>query len=146
MRDQVFISYSHADQKFLDELLTHLSPLQRAGRVTAWSDQQIVAGSRWFEEIQAALSKTKVAVMLVSPKFLASDFIHQHELGPLLKEAERGGVTVLWVLVRACSYRATPLRDYQAILPPDKSLAEMKAERDSAWVKICAAIENTANP
>jgi internalin A len=146
MRDQVFISYSHDDEKFLNELLIHLKPLQRAGRVAAWSDRQIAPGSQWFAEIQTALARTKVAVMLVTPNFLASDFIHEHELGPLLKEAEQGGVKILWVPVRACSYEETLLKDYHAVLSPDKPLAEMKAERDSAWVKVCGAIKNALNP
>jgi hypothetical protein len=140
-RDTVFISYSHKDKKFLDELLTHLKPLVRAERVSIWSDKQIQPGAKWFDEIMLALASTKVAVMLVTRDFLASDFIHEHELGPLLKKAQQGGVRVLWVLVRACAYKETPLKDYQALISPDKPLAEMKAERDSAWVKVCEAIK-----
>jgi hypothetical protein len=80
--------------------------------------------------------------MLVTPSFLASDFIHEHELGPLLKEAEQGGVRILWIPVRACSYKETPLKNYQAVSDPDKPLAQMKAERDRAWVKVCEEIKN----
>jgi len=65
-RDQVFISYSHQDKRFLEDLLTHLKPYLRKCTITAWSDQQIEPGSKWFGEIQAALAKTSVAVMLVS--------------------------------------------------------------------------------
>ncbi len=140
-RHKVFISYSHKDTKFRDELLIHLKPLERAGLVTTWSDKQIAPGSQWFAEIQAALASTSVAVMLVTPNFLASDFIHEHELGPLLKDAEQGGVRILWIPVRAFSYKETALKNYQAVSPPDKPLAQMKAERDQAWVKVCDEIK-----
>jgi hypothetical protein len=142
VRDQVFISYSHQDKKFLDELETHLRPSLRTGAVTAWSDRQIQPGSKWFDEIKTALAKTSVAVLLVTPKFLASDFIHKHELGPLLKEAADGGVKILWVLIRDCSYKETPLKDYQAVVsPPDKPFALMRAERDTAWTRVCEEIK-----
>ncbi len=140
-RDHVFISYSHKDAKFLDELLTHLKPLERAGKLTKWSDKQIATGSDWFTEIQESLARTKVAVLLVTPNFLASDFIHEHELGPLLSQADKGGVRILWIPIRASAYEETALKAYQAISPPDKPLAQMKAERDAAWVKICKEIK-----
>lgn len=146
MRDQAFISYSHDDDKFLQELLIHLKPLQRAGLVSTWSDQQIAAGSQWLPEIQAALNRAKVAVLLVTPTFVASDFIHQHELTPLLQQAQQGGVRILWVPVRASNWKKTPIKDYQAVLPPEKPLAGMTdAERDAAWVKVCETIEAALN-
>jgi internalin A len=147
VRDQVFISYSHQDERFLNELRTHLKPYLRMGAFTAWSDKKIEPGSKWFDEINAALAETSVAVMLVSPEFLASDFIHEHELGPLLKEAEANGIKILWALIRDCSYQETPLRDYQAIIsPPDKPFARMRVpERDTAWRKVCEAIKQVAN-
>lgn len=145
VRDKVFISYSHRDKRFLDELLTHLKPLERAGRVSSWSDKQLKPGEKWFEEIKRTLQSSKVVVMLLTSNFLASDFINDFELAPVLKEAEAGGVRILWVLVRACSYQHTALKNYQALLPLDKPLAEMKAERDRAWVAICKEIERAVS-
>jgi hypothetical protein len=144
-RDKVFISYSHRDKKFLDELLAHLKPLERAGRISTWSDVQIQPGSQWSEQIQKALASTKVAVLLVTKDFLASDFIQQSELGPLLRAAKEDGVAIRWVLVRDCNWKKTPLKDYQAAYPPDKPLAGKSWSRDSAWVAICEAIEEAAN-
>jgi AbiTii/TIR domain len=143
-RDKVFISYSHKDARFCEELKTHLRPLERAGRVSTWSDKQIEAGTQWLQEITTALSKTKVAVMLVTKDFLASDFIHEYELGPLLKTAKQSGVRILWVLVRACNWQSTALKDLQALLPTTKPLAQMKADRDQAWVKVCEEITKIA--
>lgn len=144
-RNKVFISYSHKDKKFLDELLAHLKPLERAGRVSAWSDQQIKPGSEWAEQIKLALDSAKVAVLLVTKDFLASDFIDQNELGPLLVAARENGVAIRWVLVRDCNWIKTPLKDYQAAYPPDKALAGKNWSRDSAWVAICDAIEEAVN-
>lgn len=145
-KKSVFISYSHKDKKFLGELLTHLKPFERSGQLSAWSDEQIEPGSKWFDEIQGALAKARVAVLLVTANFLASNFIHEHELAPLLKRAEEEGVRILWIPVRACSYKETPISKYQAIISPDKPLADMKSNRDKEWVKICEAIKRVITP
>lgn len=137
---RVFISYSRKDASFLDELLVHLRPLERLGLVSKWSDRDIAPGSQSHEEIASALSSAKLAVMLVSPDFIASDYIHGHELAPLLKEAEEGGIRILWIPVRACLYQATTLHRHQPVISPDKPLAQMGADRDEAWVKISKAI------
>jgi hypothetical protein len=138
-QEQVFISYSHKDKKWREELEKHLKPFLRNSIITRWSDQQIAPGLEWSKEIQSALANSKVAVLLVSPDFLDSDFIHEHELGPLLK----GAIKILWIPLRASGYKQTPLKDCQAVLDPNKPLANMtEAERDQAWVEICEEIEN----
>ncbi|MGA2322858.1 MAG: TIR domain-containing protein [Sedimentisphaerales bacterium] len=141
-RNQVFICYSHKDKRWLNDLQTHLKPYVRNRLVTVWSDKKIVPGSKSLPEIEAALASAKVAALLVTPDFLASDFINDKELGPLLKKAKKGKVKIIWILVRACSYKETPLKDYQAAVNLDKPLANMKkADRDKAWVKICEEID-----
>ena len=93
-----------------------------------------------------ALSRTRVAVLLVTPNFFESDFIHEHELPRLLKEAEKGDVQIIWISVKACSYKETPLKDYQAANDPEKPLSNIKpAERDKEWVRICKEIKKAFN-
>ncbi len=47
----------------------------------------------------------------------------------------------MWVPVIASAYKETPLKDYQALISPDKPLAEMKAERNKAWLQICEQVK-----
>jgi hypothetical protein len=141
-RDQVSISYSREDDTWRVDLETHLKPYIRNGSITPWSDQQIRPGSKWEPVINATLTNTRVAVLLVSPDFFNSDFIHENELGPLLKRAEEGGAKILWIPIRHSAYKQTPLKNYQALGNPDKPLAAIpRAKRDKVWVDICEKIQ-----
>jgi hypothetical protein len=142
----VFISYCHRDKRWRVELETHLKPYLRGGSLSSWSDRQIQPGSKWLAEIKSALASCNAAVLLVSPDFLSSDFIHENELGPVLKKQPDAGVKILWVPIRESAYKKTPLTDYQAVLDTGTPLASLtKARRDKAWVKICEEIEKAVN-
>jgi hypothetical protein len=54
--DQVFISYSHEDKKWLDDLRTHLKPYLRDSSNINWSDERTSPASQWFSEINSALT------------------------------------------------------------------------------------------
>lgn len=141
MRDQVFISYSHTDKKWLRKLQTHLKPFERMHKIQVWDDTEIVAGTKWREEIETALKEAKVAVLLVSPNYLASDFIADQECPRLLAAAESEGLKVIWVAVSASAYLETNIKDYQAANDPTRPLDCLKpAKLNEALVKVCEAI------
>lgn len=140
-RDQVFISYSHADGDWLKRLQIVLAPLRRQGMLDVWEDTRIQVGQDWKAEIEKALMRAKVAVLLVSPDFLASDFIARHELPPLLEAAKKQGATIFWVPLRHSLYRVTEVARYQAAYDPGTPLSTLTlAEQDAALVRIAEAL------
>lgn len=144
-RDAVFVSYSHADRAYLDMLKTHLEPYVRDRALTLWSDETIAPGARWLQELETALASCSVAVLLVSPKFLASRFITTRELPPILRAAEEEGLTIVWIPVSDSAYEQTAIRDYQAAHDPSRPLDSLRtSDRNKALVKICRAIGEVA--
>jgi formylglycine-generating enzyme required for sulfatase activity len=80
-------------------------------------------------------------MLLVSPDFLASDFIARHELPPLLEAARKQGATILWVPLRHSLYRVTEIARYQAACDPKTPLSTLTpAEQDAALVRIAEAL------
>ncbi|MBD2102058.1 FxSxx-COOH system tetratricopeptide repeat protein, partial [Leptolyngbya sp. FACHB-261] len=139
-RPKVFISYSHKDGKWLEQLQVHLKPFERDGTMDCWDDTRIQPGDLWQREIEQALAAAEVAVLLISADFLASDFIHRDELPPLLSAAESRGLVILPVIVRPCSLPES-LSKFQAVNPALKPLSKMLDwEQEELWVKVTKAI------
>jgi internalin A len=144
----IFISYSHLDTEWLTKLQTHLKPLVRNQTIALWDDTLIRSGQAWRQEIEQALTQASVAILLVSPNFLASDFIAEHELPPLLTAAKAKGVTILWIPISDSLVTETDLNDYQAAHSPSKPLDTLTPpEQNQALVKICKEIKRlTSDP
>jgi hypothetical protein len=143
----VFVSYSHKDKAWLQKLQTHLKPYIRGKTITVWDDTRIGAGSRWQDEIRLALGSADVAVLLVSPNFLDSEFIASEELPQILRSAEDKGLRILWVALSASSYDETDIREFQATLDPARPFDTMsEAEQNQAWVALCKKIKEAMRP
>ena len=128
----IFVSYSHNDKKWLKRLQVHLRPLAQKGAVDAWDDTRIKAGDKWRDEIRKAIASAKVAILLISAGFLASEFITQNELPPLLEAEKSRGLVILPVIISPCRFTQTEsLSVFQAInasLIPLNRMAKWKQE------------------
>jgi len=146
--DRLFISYSHKDRSTLDRLLVHLKPLEREGVVDAWNDTRIEAGADWKREVENALEHARAAILLVTADFLASDFIVENELPPLLHSAENRGTTVIPIIVKPCRYtRDKTLRRLQAINDPTRPLLSLdEVDQERILDTVAAAVESAMRP
>lgn len=135
-RTKVFISYSHADKDFLNDIKRHFKPFKE--QIDFWDDSNITPGSKWKDEIEKAIQQTKVAILLVSTDFLGSDFITTSEIPPLLKIAEEEGGAVLTVILKPCLFEEFGnLNQYQALNAPSNPVSKMdENEREELYVNL----------
>lgn len=140
-RTSVFISYSHADERWRKLVEKHLAPLSRDHKLRIWSDQNLEPGEPWLARIKRELATAKVGILLVSANFIASSFIHSDELPPLLTAAKKDGAILLSVMVGHCHFANSPLSKLQAFNKPDKPLSDLTpSQRDKEMARLCAKL------
>ncbi|MGB9180588.1 MAG: toll/interleukin-1 receptor domain-containing protein [Pyrinomonadaceae bacterium] len=138
----IFISYSHKDRAFVEELLIYLKPIQQITDFVIWDDRKIAAGDRWFEAIKEAISKASVAILLVSPDYLASDWVLKEELPFLLEHQTHRGLRIFPVILRPSLWKATPLAYYQLWPRDGKALSTFRGpERDKLLVNLVEQVQ-----
>jgi hypothetical protein len=141
-RTKIFVSYAHADRRFLDRLHVFLEVLEGERLVDWWDDTRLKPGVDWREEIKEAMDTAKVAVLLVSADFQASRFIREHELPPLLEAAKKDRAVVLQVFLGPINLNTWDVSRFQAINDPERPLGKLRtrADRDEVWVEVSKAI------
>src|SRR5215213_1804310 len=140
-RDQVFISYSRKDSEWLHKLQDALQPFTWNRSLNLWADTKIPPGADWGTEIKKALAAAKVAVLLVTINYLASDFIKNHELPEFIRASKEDGLTLLWVAVGKSGYKETALKNYQAVNDPKRPLNDMsEGQQEAELIRICEEI------
>jgi hypothetical protein len=142
-RRTVFISYSHEDRRWLKRLQVHMRPLVRDEQVELWDDTMIKAGADWRSEIKHALASARVAILLVSADFLASDFIAGDELPTLLTAAKDEGAIIIPVIISYSQFRQTSLADFQPINSPDRPVIKLsRADRENVFAETASSIRS----
>jgi len=140
----VFISYSHKDEAWKNRLRPQLGVLEKAGRLTIWDDRGIDGGATWYPKITDAMEHALVAVCLISPDYLNSDFCIKEEIPFLLKRREGEGMLLLPVLIRPCAWETHDWLKAIQMLPRDgKSIsADFKDDWDTPLVEVAREVNS----
>ena len=115
----VFITYSHKDEAWKDRLVSHLGVLQHEGLLNLWDDRRIGAGQDWEKEIEEAMAKANVAILLVSRHFLTSNFILEEEVPRLMERREKEGVRIFPIIAEPCVWKQVKWLSRMNLRPKD---------------------------
>jgi hypothetical protein len=86
-----------------------------------------------------------VAILLVSADFLASDFITDNELPPILRNAEEKGTRIIPLIVKPCRFtRDKNLKHFLAINDPKDALIHIaEGDQERLYDMVSAEVERT---
>ncbi len=134
---RVFVSYAHDDRDFKKQFDKNLTVLREQGKISFWSDGEIIPGSHWNQSITDAMMHADIIIFLVSTSFLASDFIRNKEV-PLAMERVRAGTAILvpvilketpgwededWQICQVLPHEVRPVEDWPSI---ERGFAEVE--------------------
>ena len=135
-RPRVFISYSSTDAKLKDDLVVRLKPMQAAqGLVDVWHDRCITPGEDWDGVIRKELEIADVVLLMVSPKFLASDYIGGVEVAAAVSRAKTGEARVIPIILEKCGYKHTAFGHFDPLPRKGQPVRDRKPQRN-AWYEI----------
>ncbi|NHH85339.1 TIR domain-containing protein [Cobetia sp. MB87] len=144
MPSKVFISYSHKDEKFKDELVEHISGLVRNGDITEWNDRKIIPASDWSAEISSQLLDSDLILFLVSSSFLSSDYCIDIEASKAIEMHDAGQAQLIPIIVRSTDWSSSPIAKFQG-LPKDAKPIDTWGNLDEAWLNVVSGIRKHIN-
>jgi len=136
---EVFVSYSHKDERLREKLTNHLSQLKHEGLIGEWHDRKILPGTEWDGQINEHLSKAHIILLLVSPDFLASPYAHDVEVKRALQRHDSGDARVIPVILRPCDWHTSLFGKLQALPKNGKPVTKWN-NRDEALTDVAKGL------
>jgi len=95
----IFVSYSHLDAEFLDDIREAINIHYQTQQITYFDDTFIKPGEEWDPKIKDALENATIAVLLVSDNFLKSEYIQTIEQKKLVDLYQRQKTKIILLLL-----------------------------------------------
>lgn len=138
---RVFISYSHHDEPWKNDLDMHLATMKRQGLITVWQDRKIAPGAEWDEEIRRQMEQSHLIFFMVSPGFMASEYIMEKEVPTAMSLYDEGKAKVLPIFVKDVEWKGSVFGKLQG-LPRDQKFLDLQSNKDQALATVAREIRN----
>ncbi|HKQ73601.1 MAG TPA: toll/interleukin-1 receptor domain-containing protein [Blastocatellia bacterium] len=133
---EIFISYSRENEEEKNELLSHLRVLQHYGQFDLWSDDRIGAGENWKKEIEDALDRARIAILLITVDYLNTEFIMNEEVPRILERHKSESITIIPLIGRHCLWERIIWLKELEVRPKDRQPvwgdSDIRVDRDLA--------------
>jgi hypothetical protein len=141
---EVFISYSHKDESLKDDLYMHLANLTRQKKIKPWQDRAIEAGTEWDAEIKARLESAGVILLLITPRFIASEYCFDKEMQRAMERHAAGTARVIPIIMKPCDWQDTAFSKLQ-VVPKDAKPVTSWSDQDEALLDVVKSIRRAVD-
>ncbi len=137
---QLFCSYSHKDDGYLESLEECLSNLERSGDIVIWHDRKIMPGTNISKTVIEKMNEAEIFVFLLSSSYLSSkECIKEWEKAFSIERKGKLCVRVP-IIVRDCDWLELLGTDNIKALPKDGRSIVSYSNQDQAWREVCEGI------
>lgn len=138
---KVFISYARSEysirDRFLKQCKKRIEFKKETYQIEYWYDETgIVPGDNWDLEIRNRINTSDLIVLLISDKFLSSDYITNTELPLIIGSCKDHGVGRVGIVIRNCAYSSHPFLSKIQLVPSQQARLRPVEEWEnsrSAW-------------
>lgn len=141
---KLFISYSHKDENFVSEFISHLAPLKNNGIIQEWYDRKIETGEEFQNDINNNIADADIICLMVSNNFLSSK--------PCIEEKDvaldlriKKGIRVIPIIIKSCAWTVHKELSERLALPTDGKPIASFTDQDDGWVDTINGIKNVCD-
>ncbi len=141
---KIFISYAKEDRELMHDLRKHLHILEEKYPVTVWDEDNVLPGNELEQNLNQAMQKADVILLLISIDFLTTESCYQKQLSEALRLNKQNKIKVVSVLLRHCNWELTPVSNL-TLLPENKIPVydNYWSNPDQAFTEIVKGLENS---
>lgn len=142
---KLFISYSSRNSDYVSRFVTHLEVLRAKGEIESWYDRMITPGTRWDDSIRREMASSDAVIFLLSPEFLATEYIMNVEVPNAMKMFSEKIVTLFPIQLKTCYWEETDLANLQQTGNAKETWKNIitieKYDNDAQWIESIKALK-----
>ncbi len=132
MKPTLFISYTHSDEKEVDNIVDFFRPKESSGEIIIHQDKRIKAGDKLFPEIERMMEASDIFLIFISQKYLLSPACLK-EVEFAKKKKEKCNIIVIPILLSNCEWRENDFISGLKCLPKDAKPVSSYNDKSEAY-------------
>ena len=142
MKLKLFISYSHADESYIERFIKVISPLEDKDILEYWYDRNLNAGDEFWDEIDNHLADRDIVCLFLSQDYLASTSCKEEMRRAILMKKEHG-VLVIPIVLRPCQWLDFNELSSKLAATKDGMPISKYGDEDDAWMEVYGMVKNS---